>query len=133
MSIDGRITVDALFHDRSGTARLKVLSLESSNGYTSGKVVRITGTAGTAATTLTFTNYRDASGAIVSLTNTAKLAYSWSGPTPRKLNESGSTDFRLMSKSGEAAVTNLDGTQPILQLMAHDTTGTYTVIIWAND
>jgi hypothetical protein len=38
-----------------------------------------------------------------------------------------------MSKSGEAAVTNLDGTQPVLQLMAHDTTGTYTVIIWADD
>jgi hypothetical protein len=133
MSIDGRITVDALFHDKSGTARLKVLSLESSNGYTSGQVVRITGTAGTAATTLTFTNYRDASGAVVSLVNTRKLAYSWSGSTPRKLNESGTTDFRLMSKSGEAAVTNLDGTQPVLQLMAHDTTGTYTVIILADD
>jgi hypothetical protein len=110
-----------------------VLSLESSNGYTSGQVVRITGTAGTAAATLTFTNYRDASGAVVSLVNTRKLAYSWSGSTPRKLNESGTTDFRLMSKSGEAAVTNLDGTQPVLQLMAHDTTGTYTVIIWADD
>jgi hypothetical protein len=133
MSIDGRITVDALFHDKSGTARLKVLSLESSNGYTSGQVVRITGTAGTAATALTFTNYRDASGAVVSLVNTRKLAYSWSGPTPRKLDEVGIEDFRLMSKNNEVAVTNLDGTQPVLQLMAHDTTGTYTVIIWADD
>jgi hypothetical protein len=47
MSIDGRITVDALFHDTSGS-RLKVLSLESSTGYASGKVVRMTATAGTA-------------------------------------------------------------------------------------
>lgn len=133
MSIDGRISVDALFYDRSGSTRLKVLSLESSTEYVTGQAVRITGTAGTAATSLSFASYRDASGSLVSLVNTSKLAYAWSGPTPRKLNEAGSDDFRLMSKGGEVAVTNLDGTQPALQLMAHDTTGTYTVIIWAND
>ena len=48
MSIDGRISVDALFHDRSGE-RLKVLSLASSTGYTTGKAIVVTGTASTAA------------------------------------------------------------------------------------
>ena len=130
MSIEGRITVDALFHDRAGTARLKVVSLESSVGYATGQVVRITGTAGTSATTLTFDAYRDASGAVVSLVNPISLAYAWSGATPRKLEEFGDNDFRLQSKSNQVAVTSLDGTQPIMRLQAHGTTGTYTILIY---
>lgn len=70
MSIEGRINIDALFHDKDGTASLKVVSLESSNAYTSGKVAMITGTCGTSAVTIQLapTTYRDASGAAVSFT-----------------------------------------------------------------
>jgi len=133
MSIEGRITVDALLLDRSGTARLKVLSMESSTEYASGQAVRVSGVAGTAATVITFASYRNSAGDIVSLSNTRKLAYAWSGPTPRKLDEVGIEDFRLMSKNNEVAVTNLDGTQPILELQLHETTGVYSIIIWADD
>ena len=131
MSIEGRISVDALFHDRAGTARLKVVSLESSVGYTAGQVVRITGTAGTSSTTLAFTTYRDASGAVVSLTSASKIVYSWSGAVPRSLNETSATKFRLMSKGDEAAVSNLDGSLPALQLLQHASTGTYSIILYS--
>ena len=38
MSIEGSINVSALFHDRDGTTAMKVLSLRSSDEYTTGKV-----------------------------------------------------------------------------------------------
>jgi hypothetical protein len=44
MAIDGRINVDVLFHDTDGTTSLKVVSLEDSTAYTTGKVAIVTGT-----------------------------------------------------------------------------------------
>jgi hypothetical protein len=68
MSIEGRINVDVLFHDKDGTASLKVVSLQDSQAYTSGKVAVVSGTCGTSAVTIQVapTAYRDASGALVS-------------------------------------------------------------------
>jgi hypothetical protein len=68
MSIEGRIIVDALFHDKAGTASLKVVSMSRSQAIASGKVAYVTGTCGTNAVTIQLapTTYRDASGATVS-------------------------------------------------------------------
>ena len=68
MSLEGRISVDVLFHDKDGTASLKVTSLQDSQAYTSGKVAIVSGTCGTSAVTIQVapTAYRDASGALVS-------------------------------------------------------------------
>ena len=68
MSIDGRINVDVLFHDKDGTASMKVVSLQDSATASSGKVALISGTCGTAAVTIHVapTSYRDASGSLVS-------------------------------------------------------------------
>jgi hypothetical protein len=68
MSIEGRINVDVLFHDKDGTASLKVTSLQDSRAYTTGKVAIVSGTVGTSAVTIQVapTAYRDASGALVS-------------------------------------------------------------------
>ena len=82
MSIEGSINVSALFHDRDGTTAVKVVSLRSSNEYTSGKVAIITGTAGTTGITFSAvddgspvsTLYRDASGAFVSFAQITRLA-----------------------------------------------------------
>ena len=52
MSLEGRINVDVLFHDKDGTASLKVTSLQDSRAYTTGKVAVITGTLGTASSTI---------------------------------------------------------------------------------
>ena len=81
MSIEGRINVDVLFHDRDGTASLKVLSLQESKEYTTGKVAIVHGTAGT--TNVTFTTsdagapsstYRNASGELVSFSQITTVA-----------------------------------------------------------
>ena len=68
MSIEGRINIDVLFHDKDGTASLKVVSLQDSRAYTTGKVAIVSGTVGTSAVTIQVapTAYRDASGALVS-------------------------------------------------------------------
>jgi hypothetical protein len=73
MAINGRINVDVLFHDTDGTASLKVVSLEDSTEYTSGKVAIVTGTCGTTqvAITLNPSEYRDASGDLVSFVSPA--------------------------------------------------------------
>ena len=67
MPLDGRINVDVLFHDTDGTTALKVVSLEDSKAYTSGKVAIVTGTVGTAHVNLesALSGYRNASGDLV--------------------------------------------------------------------
>jgi hypothetical protein len=132
MSIEGRITVDALFHDRSGDDRLKVLSLASSKGYTTGAVAFVTGTAGTASRYIEWAGYRNAAGELVEISNPYAISFAWSGSAMRTLNDAGSGDFRLMSRNGEAAICTLAGSQPVLQLATAPGggTGTYSVLIW---
>lgn len=132
MSIDGRINVDVLFHDRDGASRLKTLSLRSSNHHTYGVVAFVTGTASTASMFISWANYRNASGELVEISNPFRIAFSWSGSVSRTLNDAGSGDFRLVSRSGEVAVCTLEGTQPVLQLATRPGggTGTYSVLIW---
>ena len=111
MALDGRITVDVLFHDTDGTASLKVVSLEDSQEYTSGKVLIVTGTCGTTALTATSvapSTYRDASGSIVSFTAVTRAAFS-ATPAARALQEgSGSDAPRLFSAGGSVAVSDMD-------------------------
>ncbi len=135
MSIDGRITIDALFHDRSGDDRLKVLSLASSNGYTTGKVVAVTGTAA-GNVGIAWGSYRDASGSLVTLNNPEAIAFSWSGANYRTLSDTVNANCLLKSKSGQVAFSLIDpGLEPSLEIQSEDTatTGTYTIIMWGAD
>lgn len=79
MAIDGRINVDVLFHDTDGTASLKVVSLEDSTSYTTGKVAVVSGTVGTSGVTISTVPvspaYRDATGAVVSFANVSRIAF----------------------------------------------------------
>jgi hypothetical protein len=77
MAIDGRINVDVLFHDTDGTTSLKVVSLEDSTAYTTGKVAIVTGTCGTTEVSVSISpgTYRDASGAIVNFTSVSRFAF----------------------------------------------------------
>ena len=111
MAINGRINVDVLFHDTDGTTSLKVVSLEDSTEYTSGKVAIVTGTCGTTLITaaqVAPSTYRDASGSIVSFTAVTRAAFS-ATPAARALQEgSGSDAPRLFSAGGSVAVSNMD-------------------------
>jgi hypothetical protein len=133
MSIDGRITVDALFHDRSGE-RLKVLSLASSTGYTTGKAIVVTGTAGTAGSVITYANYRDASGGFALLGNPAHIAFSWSGASLARLADIDLEQWRFWSKNNVVAVSQIStATEPLIQVLPESGTGTYTIVMWGAD
>lgn len=135
MSIDGRITVDAIFHDTSGS-RLKVLSLESSTGYGSGVCVRITGTA--AANTyelpISWATYRNAAGQLVTLNDPRRIAFSWSGATEASLTDIGDESFTIHSKNNEVAVTGIPVNASVVPSLDNPTgdTATYTVIVWGD-
>jgi hypothetical protein len=132
MSIEGRITVDSIFHDRQGTARIKVLSLASSQEVATGAVAIVTGTAGTGSLGVSWSGYRNAAGNTIAIIKPYRLAFAWSGAVPRSLTDSGGTVFRLASKSGEVSVTTLPGSQVVAVLPANATagTGTYTIMVF---
>lgn len=133
MSIDGRITVDALFHDRSGQ-RLKVLSLASSTGYTTGKAIVVTGTAGTAGRTITYADYRDASGGFALLGNPAHIAFAWSGASLARLADVDLEQWRFWSKNNVVSVSQIStATEPTIQVLPESGTGTYTIVMWGED
>jgi len=77
MAINGRINVDVLFHDTDGTTSLKVVSLEDSTEYTTGKVAIVTGTVGTAAVAISTqpSSYKDASGSLVSFSSVERVVF----------------------------------------------------------
>lgn len=79
MSIEGQVSVSAIFHDKSGTDALRVVSLASSEAYTSGKVAIVAGTLGTSTVTIqcspTDPEYRDASGSVVSFASLSRVAF----------------------------------------------------------
>jgi hypothetical protein len=137
VSIEGRINVDVLFHDKDGTASFKVVSLNDSREYTTGKVAVIVGTAGTAsAVVMSYddpqpTPYRDASGALVSLASISRVVFSWSGSSTRTFTpDGGSGDFVMRSAGGSVAVTDYGGLMAEPTLSAGQGTGTYTIVLY---
>jgi hypothetical protein len=68
MSADGRVVLDALVHDTTGSVGLNVISLTASKNCNGGKVALLEGTVGTGGATLPLfpCTYRDSTGAFVS-------------------------------------------------------------------
>ena len=136
MSIEGSINVSALFHDRDGTTAMKVVSLRSATEYPGGLVAIVTGTAGTAQTTIEIENiYRDASGNLVQIPAPQRIVFSWSGLNSRLLQNvdgSGALDMLLRSRSGQAAVSNPPNVFN-LSLRSGSGTGTYTIVIYGEE
>lgn len=131
--IDGRINVDCLFHDRSGTARLKVLSLRSSTKYNTGEALFVTGTAGTASVAIQYASYRNASGSLVQISSPSRIAFSWSGSSQRSLDDTGGNGWRLISANSEVVTTLIGNAEPVPLLLSGSGTGVYSVIIWGAD
>ena len=135
MSIEGSINVSALFHDRDGTTAMKVVSLRSSDEYTTGKVAIVTGTAGTAQTSIAIGDvYRDAAGELVSLIPT-RVAFAWSNVNSRLLESNdgaGTIGFLLRSRGGEVATTTHGGPTNLV-LRQGSNTGTYTIVLYGTE
>lgn len=76
MSIEGRVSVDIVFHDKSVESNaIKVIEIEGTESMSSGKVAYIKGTVGTQQQTLQINNtgYRNADGAVVGFSQVTRI------------------------------------------------------------
>lgn len=143
MSIDGRITVDCLFHDKDGTAALKVLSLESSTPQTTGKVAIASGTVSSSEVTIALdgaTSYRNAAGNLVIFEYVRAVGFSYigsgaNGNATLTMREDGSDVLTFSSREGRVAVSQgraAYSPQIVLSADGSGETGTYTVMLYGD-
>jgi hypothetical protein len=130
MSIDGRISIDAIFHDTDGTASISVVSLNESEEYSSGVVAVITGTASGVQQILpvTPTTYRNAAGNLVSLSQCKHVIVK---------SNSGTVVYGDLTNSvsvppGRAAslATDLNSGNADISIYADGGTASYTIILY---
>jgi hypothetical protein len=132
MSIEGRINVDVLFHDKDGTASLKVVSLQDSRAYTTGKVAVITGTLGTATAQITHGGvFRGADGEYVSIQSVdyAVFRFDGTGGSFKRLVIGNAT---IRSNDGIAGASCVGGEDAGYFTISGNqgSTGTYTVVLY---
>lgn len=128
MAIDGRINVDVLFHDTDGTTSLKVVSLEDSTAYTTGKVAIVTGTVGTSEIQIlsTTTGYRAANGQLVSITTPVRFAFA-ADNSSQCVQSAGAN---LVSSGNRVGIAECIGTDFNLQVIGTAGTASYTLVIY---
>jgi hypothetical protein len=135
MSVEGRISVDVVFHDTDGTNAINVVTLQHSSGYESGKVAVVTGTAGTAGITFQsygLTPYRDATGSLVTLNAITRVVFTWSGSSPRGLSDAGDFQFsNLLSVNNVPAMTYYPAFILQPEISGGVGTGTYTIVMYS--
>jgi len=136
MSIEGRITVDALFHDKDGTASLKVVSLAATKGYSSGKVAIVNGTVGTATVTLfpsSGVQYRDAAGNLVAFGSVQVVALYGTDVIAEAFGNTGEDDsvFASLYNSGDVvSMTQLPYVSQEVRLRSPNGTSSYTLVLY---
>ena len=135
MTLEGRIAVDVSFSDStsaSSVQSLKRLSLTSTDAYSTGKVAVLTGTAGTAAVTLTMnpTTYKDSSGAAVAFTSISRIAFKSSGPAIVVDNSTGN----IVPSDGNAVSvwSPFGNTGDDVQVQTSSGTTTYTLVVYGS-
>lgn len=138
MSLEGLISTSALFHEKDGTASMKVVNAASAESYSSGKIAIVSGTCGTALTSVDFSQYKTAAGEdfdILNVTEVRRLAFS---ATPAGMMEtSGSIPIMYVgSSSGEVSVVSSPGftgivpvSPPQVSVRSISGTASYTVML----
>lgn len=132
MSVEGRIIVDALFHDKDGTNAINVVSLSQAKSHANGKVAIITGTVGTAAITIdpAGTTYRDAAGTLVSMTNVERLVFSCSSRC--SINEASGSMFAFASENSPVVAETEQGGLDGIVIGPIGNTANYTLVIYGS-
>ena len=129
MSVEGRISVDVLFHDKDGTNAINVLTLGSSIGYDSGFVAMVSGTCSETPTAIDLgqTGYRNASGELIGL-SAFRVALKASGNGAQLWQANG--DVRIRSSVDQVNMTEIDE-QEYLYVSGQAGTSNYTVLIYS--
>jgi hypothetical protein len=133
MSIDGRFTVDVLVHDLDGSSSVKVLSLESSDAATTGKVALVTGTVGTASVTLARQPmpYTAADGGAVSFTLVERVALRGS-PHVELTTSTAKTYFASGNRVGVYELTGGERTASTFSVRTTTGTATYSLLVYGS-
>jgi len=136
-TVSGSISVNVEFRDSttsSGVQSLKTIALRDTTEYTTGKVLVVTGTAGTSAVSLAQLDsvYRNAAGNFVSIATPLRIAFSWSGNNYRQLLDSSDFSFKIRSSNGSVAVTDIEGQAASVDpyIESGTGTGTYTIVLY---
>jgi hypothetical protein len=136
-TVTGSITVGVEFRDAttsSGVQSLNAIALRDTTEYTTGKVLVVTGVAGTSAVSLAQLNgvYRNAAGNFVSIATPLRIAFSWSGSNYRELLNASDFAFKIRSRNGSVAVTEIEGQAAgvFAYLESGIGTGTYTIVLY---
>lgn len=133
MAIDGRINVDVLFHDTDGTTSLKVVSLEDSTAYTTGKVAIVSGTVGTTAVALwnsggtgLANQYKASNGELVGAIDPTRIAVrSHSGQV--LVSDADLGEWELLSRGGLSVSDNRSAAGTVRSISG---TASYTVVLY---
>jgi hypothetical protein len=138
MSIEGRINIDCLFHDKDGTASLKVVSLQDSKAYTTGKVALVSGTVGTTAVTFISADngdpastYRDASGSLVSFSQITSVAVKATASNRPLVFGDSSIPISIVIRGGEALAYPCSvSAGDSVSVRSSSGTATYTILLY---
>jgi len=139
--IKGRFGVDVLFTDSTvagGAKALKTITLQHATEYDFGKVAVITGTCGTAVSTVSLapTTYRNAAGTLVSFANVSRVAFAADGPNMVACDGSGGCgidDWTIYSRAGQIAVSEaLETSAFSINVVGTAGTANYTLVMYGS-
>jgi hypothetical protein len=139
MSVEGRISVDVVFHDTDGTNAINVVSLQRSKEYATGKVAIISGTASNSPAVVYLPQngigYRDASGEIVTFSSVSVLAVFGQDIIAEAIGIAPGFEnpgvFLSVYSSGEImSVTQLPYVAEEIQVRAANSESSYTLILY---
>jgi hypothetical protein len=139
--IKGRFGIDVLFTDSTvagGAKALKTITLQHATEYDFGKVAVVTGTAGTAVSTVSLapTSYRNAAGDLVSFDSVSRVAFQADGPNMVACDGSGGCgidDWTIYSRAGQIAVSEaLETSAFSINVVGTAGTANYTLVMYGS-
>jgi hypothetical protein len=139
--IKGRFGIDVLFTDSTvagGAKSLKTITLQHATEYDFGKVAVVTGTAGTAVSTVSVapTTYQNAAGDVVSFASVSRVAFQADGPNMVACDGSGGCgidDWTIYSRAGQIAVSEaLETSAFSINVVGTAGTANYTLVMYGS-
>jgi hypothetical protein len=140
-SVRGRFGVEVSFNDSTvsgGASSMKTITLNHATEYDFGKVAVVTGTVGTAVSTVAIapTTYRNAAGDIVSFASVSRVAFQASGPTLVAcdgIGGCGVNDWTIYSRAGQVAVSEaLETVSFSINVFGTAGTASYTLVMYGS-
>jgi hypothetical protein len=138
-NVRGRFGVEVSFNDSTvsgGASSMKTITLNHATEYPDGKIAVVTGTCGTAVSTVAIapTTYRNAAGNIVSFSSVSRVAFQASGPTLVACDGVGGcgvNDWTIYSRAGQVAVSEAMETVSFsINVFGTAGTASYTLVMY---